>query len=74
MDPHPWPLPQVVDAARLRSSKPVDPGATYLLPYKVEVYPRIALRLKLWPNPRGHHRHVASIPFRQAGVGAVGVG
>ena len=39
------------------------PGRIYLLPYTIEQYKRVAMRLKLWDFPRGHHKHVASIPF-----------
>lgn len=38
-------------------------GKTYLIPYVIERYTRVALRLKLWPYPRGHHQHVAIIPW-----------
>ena len=53
----PWNLTYKRDAA------PPQVGATYLLPYTAEQYTRLALRLKLWPYPRGHHQHVASIPW-----------
>lgn len=43
---------------------PRQPGKTYLAPYVIEGYGRIYIRMKLWPYPRGHHRHVAAIPWR----------
>lgn len=38
-------------------------GQTYLVTYVVERFTRAALRLKLWPYPRGHTQHVAVIPW-----------
>ena len=39
-------------------------GHTYLAAYTVEEYKRLALRLRVWDSPRGHHRHVASVPIK----------
>ena len=39
-------------------------GHTYLAAYASEEDKRLALRLKVWPAPRGHHLHVASVPFK----------
>ena len=38
-------------------------GATYYVYYTIEQYTRLALRMKLWPYPRAHFRHIASIPW-----------
>lgn len=46
-----------------RDAPKPQPGKTYLMPYVIERYTRIALKLKLWPYPRGHHQHVAIIPW-----------
>lgn len=46
-----------------RDAPKPQPGKTYLIPYVIERYSRVALKLKLWPYPRGHHQHVAIIPW-----------
>jgi hypothetical protein len=46
-----------------RDAPKPQPGHTYLVPYTMEQYSRLAMRLSLWPYPRGHHQHVASIPW-----------
>ena len=46
-----------------RDAPKPQPGHTYLGPYTMEQYSRLAMRLSLWPYPRGHHQHVASIPW-----------
>ena len=55
----PWDLSL---AAIRRQGKP-QPGAVYHVFYTIEQYMRLALRLKLWPYPRGHFQHIASIPW-----------
>ena len=63
-----------VHAATCAPAAPLhtQPGKTYLVAYTIEAYPRVALRLKLWPYPRGHHQHVAAIPFGCGGSRAAG--
>ncbi|GAB4822166.1 hypothetical protein N2152v2_009212 [Parachlorella kessleri] len=41
-------------------------GQLYYVPYVIEEYQRLATRLKIWPFPRGHHQHVAFIPYKGA--------
>ena len=58
----------VAGAELWKLGEPLRPGGTYLVPYRVEEYARLARYFRVWPYPRGHHRHVASVPFRGARV------
>ena len=40
----------------------------YLRPYKLEEYEALVKPLGLWPFPRGHQRHLTSLPIRGATV------
>jgi hypothetical protein len=51
-----------VGAGRRTAAKP-RPGAVYAVYYTFEQYTRLAARMKLWPFPRAHFQHVASIPW-----------
>ncbi|KAI3435729.1 hypothetical protein D9Q98_001787 [Chlorella vulgaris] len=54
-----------VGAGRRTAAKP-RPGAVYAVYYTFEQYTRLAARMKLWPFPRAHFQHVASIPWMGA--------
>jgi hypothetical protein len=38
-------------------------GATYVVPYTIEQYTRLAVRMKLWPYPRAHYQHLTVVPW-----------
>ena len=68
----PW-LVACVSSCRLRMSTRMlctarqgSSSQTYLVPYAIEQYADLVNPLGIWPFPRGHHRHMARLPWRGA--------